>query len=349
MIKNAFVVSFNGIGNWIALTPVLRLLGQTPNDFGLWCCENPFFRSRELQRHAGLTRFMGLYPSLWRRFRPEDWNQIGEFFRLHGINYVFHFRNEPSGSDDHIYEFKRLVCPTVEIVALRSGLSTIPASQVLLTRSILHALETAGIDCSSYSAQWISLQKAVKNESPGKRIVFCTGASQPNKRWSETGWFALGEEIFRESEHAVTVFPGRSSVERQQGIGLFERLFAVAANRVSLEANSALDNAIAVFSKSDLIVANDSYATHLAAAFGIPIVGVYQTTDSRIWGPDWTLFRPVQNNAVFECPYFKPESGNCRMYYSRCLPDCLTGRDTSPVDVRLAIESLLTALEQPLP
>ncbi|MBL7250691.1 lipopolysaccharide heptosyltransferase I [Alloalcanivorax marinus] len=116
---------------------------------------------------------------------------------------------------------------------------------------------------------------------PGAELVFCHGTTWPTKHYPEAYWRALAEKAAG-AGHRVHL-PWGNDVERARAERLARDLDGVAVlPRLSL---SALTDRLLHW---DAFVAVDTGLAHLAAAAGLPGVGLYGPTDPRltgVWGP----------------------------------------------------------------
>lgn len=112
-------------------------------------------------------------------------------------------------------------------------------------------------------------------------VVHATSSrSQAWKRWPTDRFLRLCERL-REEQQAQLLFVG-SSQEREEIVAEFADTFgaeAIVAGKLDLKGTAAL------VKSCDLVVANDSAISHIAAATGTPLVVVFGPTDERICGP----------------------------------------------------------------
>ena len=154
-----------------------------------------------------------------------------------------------------------------------------------------HLLRAAGID-------------------PGRPIVCLhPGARWWFKSWPPERFAALADRIQQETS-AQALFLGspldRSVVDRI-GVGMRTTHHNVAGQ-------TDLQQLAAVLEQAILMITNDNGPMHIAAAVGVPVIGLFGPSDPRIWGP-WgeghsTFYKGLDCRACFHPDCFRGEQ-NC--------------------------------------
>lgn len=112
---------------------------------------------------------------------------------------------------------------------------------------------------------------------PRPFLVLLHATSHPHKLWEEDAWTALGRQAL--ASGFGLVLPWGSDSERSRSTRLAERLpSAVVPGRLEL---SELAKVLAAAAG---VLGVDTGLTHLAAALGIPTVGIYGATDPQATG-----------------------------------------------------------------
>lgn len=107
--------------------------------------------------------------------------------------------------------------------------------------------------------------------------VFLHGTSHPRKCWPEANWIELGTYL-KASGHAV-VLPWGDDSEQARAKRLAGAIAgACVAPRLSIAELAG------VIAGAQFVVGVDTGLTHLAAALGIPVVGIFGATDPRATG-----------------------------------------------------------------
>ena len=125
-----------------------------------------------------------------------------------------------------------------------------------------------GIGCAPSTAAWLPR---------GPYVVLLHATSRSPKLWPQSHWVALGERLA--AAGFSLVLPGGTDEERARAQAL--------ANRMpSARAAPPLDLAplAAVLAGASAAVGVDTGLTHLAAALGVPAVGIYGPTDPDLIG-----------------------------------------------------------------
>ncbi|MEN3110951.1 glycosyltransferase family 9 protein [Uliginosibacterium paludis] len=155
-------------------------------------------------------------------------------------------------------------------------------------------------------------------------LCFHVGAGGAFKQWHESAWIALARDAERHGLPIVLLGFGREEE------ALAGRIAAAAPGAVNLAGRLAFAELAACIAGARLFVGLDSMAIHLAAAFGVPLVGIQPGIMDGSWRPASSRARIV--TTPMPCsPCFLP--GGC----SRM--SCL--RDTPASAASLALDDLL--------
>lgn len=107
--------------------------------------------------------------------------------------------------------------------------------------------------------------------------VLLHATSRDNKLWREANWTALGNEL--QAADLRCVLPWGNQQEKARA----ERLSASIPNAVCTPRLS-LTEAAAMLGRASAVVGVDTGFSHLAAALGVPTVGIYTATDPGLTG-----------------------------------------------------------------
>ena len=157
-----------------------------------------------------------------------------------------------------------------------------------------------------YSFPWLPLPDAAsevlafveKNHADGKKVLALhPGGRLPGKRWDISRFQALLDGYLSTRQIAVAIIkpPGEACPQPQS---VHQRVF---------EPRSVHDLA-SIFAESDGVLCNDSLASHLAAAVGVPVATIFGSGD-----PAW--FSPFGN------AHLSVSTGACR--YRPCVDRCV--------------------------
>lgn len=153
------------------------------------------------------------------------------------------------------------------------------------------------------------------------RLVFLHGTTWPTKTWSLGGWRGLAERAEQAGMEVALFSHGEAERARAEAI-------AEGLGNVRLLPPQTLATVAPVIASAAGVVSVDTGLGHLAAAFGVPTVGLYGPTDPRLTG----LFgaRATEIKATRACA--PCEKAACRIApEAREGPPCLADIDASTV------------------
>ena len=112
---------------------------------------------------------------------------------------------------------------------------------------------------------------------PGAYTVFLHAASRASKRWPDEHWIALAQAA--NDAGLDVVLPGGTPDERAASERLAKRMA-----RATPAPAMGLAEAAALLAHARCVAGVDTGLTHLAAAFGVPTVGIYVSTEPELTG-----------------------------------------------------------------
>ena len=111
----------------------------------------------------------------------------------------------------------------------------------------------------------------------GEYAVLLHATSRADKLWSETNWIELGRYLHEKNIRSV--LPWGSDAEHSRSLRLAGAIpDAIAPPRLSL------NEAAALLGGAQAVIGVDTGLAHLAAALGVPTVGIYTMTDPALTG-----------------------------------------------------------------
>ncbi len=158
----------------------------------------------------------------------------------------------------------------------REPLATMAYQRTAPVPKTLHAVERSrrlaaahlGYDIGDTPPQFsLTAAQGSWQAASNRYAVLITGASRPEKLWPETSWLAIAASL-RDAGYGLVWLWGSASEEAR-----CKRLASAAGGEVPPFLSVA--DASTVLAKSAICVGLDTGFSHIAAAFGVPTVGIY--------------------------------------------------------------------------
>jgi heptosyltransferase I len=165
----------------------------------------------------------------------------------------------------------------------------------------------------------------LRAQAGGRYAILNPGAAWPNKRWPPDRLAALARAL-RERHQLISVVvwgPGERA--------LAEQAVAGADGAAILSPATTIADIVALARGAALMVSGDTGPTHIAAAVGTPLVGIYGPTRPERNGPWLADDETVSRAAICECHHLR-ECRRGRM----CLLDIEVGEVLAAAERRLA-------------
>lgn len=172
------------------------------------------------------------------------------------------------------------------------------------------------------------LEKGI--DPDGGYAVIAPGSSRnwPVKRWAAARFAELGTRLSQ--RHGLPVVLIGAGFEAQ----LAEQICGgIDGTATSLAGGSSIRETIELLRSASIAVSNDSGPMHLAAAVGVPVVGIFGPTNPAKWRPWGERTRVV--TAVDGCPR-QP------CYYLSSMPQC----DAADCIGRISVEQVSAAVDE---
>jgi len=163
-------------------------------------------------------------------------------------------------------------------------------------------------------------------------VAFCPGAVGPSKRWPTASYARLAASLGAKG-FEVWVLGGPNEK------GLATEIAAASPAR-DLTGTDLRDAVLALASAS-AVVSNDSGLLHVAAALGMPAIGIFGPTSPWHWAPLNPLAATIETKSALPCrPCHKPV---CRLGHHRCMTEI------APEEVFAAVQSAVATLRSRAP
>jgi lipopolysaccharide heptosyltransferase II len=194
-------------------------------------------------------------------------------FRFRTRTYAYNIVVEPRGALVHNTQFNLDALEHIGVPIIDRALHIVPRAE----------------DDASARAFWES------RFVPTDRVIALhSGGGWDTKRWPAERFAVLADELAK--KHTARILlpwgPGEESdVERIRSLMRTEPVIPPATSLLELAA---------LLRRCSVLVSNDSGPMHIAAAMGIPVVGLFGPTSPRLQGPYGARVQTVQNTAV-EC------------------------------------------------
>ena len=130
-------------------------------------------------------------------------------------------------------------------------------------------------------------RRCAERQSAGQYAVLHPFASQADKTWPAERFVAAAEHIKRHLELDPIFIAGT-----EDNVAAF-RGFRILQGAPLSAVKSLLQSAM-------LFVGNDSGPAHIAAAFGVPVLAIFGSSDASIWGPWRTVAEVLRHSAGIE-------------------------------------------------
>jgi lipopolysaccharide heptosyltransferase I len=169
--------------------------------------------------------------------------------------------------------------------------------------------------------------RKIRDAAGGRYVLLNPGAAWPNKRWPSSHFAGLGRSLYqRHGLRSVVVWgPGEERLARE--------VAEAAGAAARLAPATSIADLVAVIRGAALVVSGDTGPTHLAAALGTPIVGIYGPTRPARNGPLSPLDVTISRDAICQCHHLRRCTRE-RM----CLADIEVDEVVAAIERRLAAE-----------
>jgi heptosyltransferase-1 len=170
--------------------------------------------------------------------------------------------------------------------------------------------------------------RSARELTGGRYALLNPGAAWPNKRWPAARLAVIATELrARHGLMSVVLWgPGEEALAAE--------VVAGANGAAILSAKTTIADLVALARRAALMVSGDTGPTHIAAALGTPIVGIYGPTRPVRNGPMSPLDVVVSRDAVCQCHHLR----RCRLD-RMCLLDIEVAEVLGAVERRLGAEA----------
>lgn len=192
-------------------------------------------------------------------------------YRFRGRTYAYNIVAEPRGGEVHNTQFNLDALNAIGIP--------------IQDRSIYFQFDN---EEAAYVARFLA--SAGLND----KFLVClnTGGGWYTKRWRLEQFAALGDRLVAQYGVHVVLSWGRGQLEE------VEKLRSLMKQPAFIPPETTLPQLGALLKRCSLVVTNDSGPMHIAAALGVPVVGIYGPTNPVLQGPYGTQHVVVRNEKL---------------------------------------------------
>ena len=168
--------------------------------------------------------------------------------------------------------------------------------------------------------------RIAREQTGGRYALLNPGAAWPNKRWPPERLAAIARELFARHGLKSVVLWGPGEEALASAVAAGANGAAVVSPRTSIA------DVVALARGAAMMVSGDTGPTHIAAAVGTPIVGIYGPTRPARNGPMSPLDVTVSRDSVCQCHHLR-----------RCTRERMCLLDIDVAEVLDAVERRLAA------
>jgi heptosyltransferase I len=271
------------VHNCPAVTDAARAWPEAAID---WVVEEPFADVAAM--HAGVRRVIPVAVRRWRGelWRARTWQEIGAFRRaLRGERYDRVIDTQGLLKSALLARVARGECHGMDAASAREPLAArfydvrhaVDKAQHAVERNRRLVAEALGVPPVAPCDYGLRAEGAPPFEMPTPYAVLLTMTSRADKLWPEERWVELGRRLAAEGVRAV--LPWGSEEERARA----ERIAANVRDAV-VPRRMSVGELARLLREARGVAGVDTGLTHLAAALGVPAVGIYTSTQARLTG-----------------------------------------------------------------
>ena len=281
-MKTILFVKTSSLGDVVHQCPAVTDAARIPEASIDWVVEDAF--AGVARMHAKVARVIPVAVRRWRTalWRPAVWREIAAFRRsLEAERYDAVIDTQGLLKSALITRLSRGTRHGMDGASAREPLAARFYDRTHYVARGLHAVErnrrltaaALGIHPQPSVDYGLRPGAAPDGKLPASYSVLLTMTSRADKLWPEARWIELGHAL-----GAPAVLPWGSEEERARAERISRAIGGTVLPRKSL------DELARLFAAARAVVGLDTGLTHLAAALGVPAVGIFCGSDPRLTG-----------------------------------------------------------------
>ena len=171
------------------------------------------------------------------------------------------------------------------------------------------------------------IARAMRERAGNRYALVNPGAAWPNKRWPAARYGAVARAI--EERHGLKTIVSWGPGEE----GLAQEVVRESSGAALLSPRTSIRDLLALIRGATLMISGDTGPTHVAAALGTPIVGIYGPTRPSRNGPWAPADITISRDSICQCHHLR-----------RCTRERMCLLDVEAAEVLDAVERRLAAV-----
>lgn len=333
---NALIVNFEGIGDTLIELPFLRTIDEVAPHVRYYHTGSPLLKDAGFRGALELRSLCGLVPSIWRKFRREDWNDILAFLQANSIDVIINLRTLGPDHDQGYFEFKR--SNAADVAFWNFDFAASDERPVNIRTKIYDLLYRHHLMTGSVKGD--TLRDILPNlaRSSPRHVGISIHAGNQFKRWPLKKWEEVCCELTT-SGRMLKVFAGHEAGEKQAAARLVTVINNHRNGTVSLVSRPDMLTHLAEVRAMQCVVSVDSWLLHAATGLGVGAIGLYIMTCPTMWGGDAEYCIPLTSPHLRRCENFDKRLGFCRNGYTPCP---LIAKEGDGIDVETVFNHVLS-------
>ncbi len=348
--QSIFCNAYTGLGDAIVLGPILAEINRRyPGR--IYYPANPLL---DLYQKFNVTDLNNIHPvnSSHRRLstEKESLSQFLSFLQEKNIGTVLNFRRDLQYGESYLNAATHLRSCGYYISDLCADVPESIQETAHFFDLACAYIQRLGMTIEKPKSGWL-LESMTSPPKPKRKmlepsVLIYMGASQSHKRLSPALWIETTAKLYANGFKTITLLTGRDDTEQTEALEVIEAL-----NNMKIAHHFApamqIEEIIGVLMPHQLTISCDTYMVHLCGALGIPVIALYFSTDSKIYGPHLqTTGGTIAGTFYYDCPK-RNKIGNCDAWERGCVDTPCKADIKAELIVREAKMLIEKSLEAP--